>query len=55
MTTALRITVEMPEATWSALVAAAPIDAARRERLLSADEPSLDRLAAELNEFRCIM
>jgi hypothetical protein len=34
------------------LLAAAPIEAARRERLLAGDESSLDQLAGELNEFR---
>jgi len=54
LTAALRITLEMPDATWPMLVAAAPIDAARRRSLLSADESRLDQLVAELNEFRCI-
>jgi hypothetical protein len=49
---ALRIILEMPNADWAALLAASPIDAERRQRLLAAEEPSLDRLAAELNESR---
>jgi hypothetical protein len=53
LTVALRIILGMPAADWSVLLAAAPIDADRRQRLLSADEASLDQLAAELNERRC--
>ncbi len=52
LTTALRIILDMPEATWTKLLAAAPIDADRRQRLQSADESSLDQLASELNERR---
>jgi hypothetical protein len=52
LTVALRIILGMPDADWSTLVAAAPLDADRRQRLLSADEASLDELAAELNERR---
>ena len=52
LTSALRIVLDMPDAGWAALVAAAPIDADRRGRLLSHDESSLDQLATELNEFR---
>lgn len=52
LTTALRIVVDMPEATWAQLLAAAPIDDGRRQRLHSADQASLDQLAAELNERR---
>jgi hypothetical protein len=54
LTTALRITLDMPDATWPMLVGAAPIDAVRRQRLLSADESSLDQLVTDLNEFRSI-
>lgn len=52
LTVALRVILALPDADWSTLLAAAPIDAARRGRLLSADEASLDELAAELNERR---
>jgi hypothetical protein len=52
LSTALRITLDMPDATWAQLVAAAPIDDARRRLLNNADEASLDALAAELNERR---
>lgn len=52
LTRALRRVVRMPDATWAELLAAAPIDAGRRQLLLSGDEASLDRLAAELNERR---
>jgi len=54
LTTALRRVMRMPDATWPELLAAAPIDAGRRRLLLSGDEASLDRLAAELNERRCL-
>ena len=49
---ALRIVLRMPDATWADLLAAAPIDAGRRQLLLSGDQASLDRLASELNERR---
>jgi hypothetical protein len=52
LTTALRIVLDRPDTGWAALLAAAPIDEDRRGSLLSHDEASLDRLAAELNEFR---
>jgi hypothetical protein len=35
-------------------MAAAPIDADQRERLLATDERSLDHLARELNERRAL-
>ena len=49
---ALRIVLDMPDADWPALVAAAPLDAPRRELLLGGDQASLDDLAQELNERR---
>ena len=52
LTTALRITLDMPDATWPMLGAAAPIDDVKRQRLLSADQSSLDQLVTDLNEFR---
>ena len=52
LTTALRRVLRMPAATWPELLSAAPIDAGRRQLLLAADQASLDRLAAELNEQR---
>jgi hypothetical protein len=52
LTTALRKFLRMPDATWLELLARAPIDADRRQLLLSGDQASLDRLAAELNEQR---
>lgn len=55
LTAALRVALDLPDASWPALLAAAPIDAARRQRLLSADESALDQLVTELNEFRCVM
>ena len=42
----------MPGATWTGLIAAAPVDADRRQRLLATDVGSLDQLARELNEHR---
>lgn len=54
LTTALRIVLDMPDAGWAALIAAAPVNEDRRGILLSHDESSLDQLAAELNEFRSL-
>ncbi|MEP7113288.1 MAG: hypothetical protein ABI862_08485 [Ilumatobacteraceae bacterium] len=42
----------MPNADWATLLAASPIESERRQRLSAADESSLDRLAADLNESR---
>jgi hypothetical protein len=50
----MRIILDLPDANWSTLLAAAPIDAARHAKLLAADESSLDQLARELNEFRSL-
>ena len=52
LTAALRISLDMPEATWSQLIAAAPLTDVRRRLLSGADQVSLDGLAAELNECR---
>ncbi len=52
LTTALRRVLHRPDATWAELLAEAPIDDGRRQLLLSGDQASLDRLAAELNERR---
>lgn len=52
LTSALRIVLDMPDAEWAALLAAAPLDDGRRQRLREADESTLDQLAAELNERR---
>ena len=54
LTAAMRKVLHMPDATWAELLDAARIDAARRQLLLSADEASLDQLAAELNERRSL-
>ena len=54
LTTALCTVLQMPDATWAELLAAAPIDARRRHLLLSADQANLDQLAAELNERRSL-
>ena len=52
LSAALRIVLDMPDDDWAALLAAAPLDAARRRLLLGGDASSLDHLAAELNERR---
>ncbi|HZX53949.1 MAG TPA: hypothetical protein VFE86_04675 [Ilumatobacteraceae bacterium] len=54
LTTALRITLAMPERTWESLLAAAPLEPERRQRLLDGEQSTLDGLAAELNERRCL-
>ena len=54
LTAALRTVLHLPKATWAELLDAAPIDPGRRQLLLSADEASLDQLAAELNERRSL-
>ena len=51
----MRIILDLPKADWARLLAAAPIEPARREKLLAADESSLDQLARELNEFRSLI
>ena len=50
LSAALQIVLDMPGATWTGLIAAAPVDADRRQRLLATDVGSLDQLARELNE-----
>jgi hypothetical protein len=52
LSSALRIVLDMPNATWDELLAAAPIESQQRRRLASSDLTTLDRLAADLNEFR---
>jgi hypothetical protein len=52
LTLALRIVLDLPGADWVTVVAAAPIDAARRRLLFDFDETTLDGLARELNERR---
>ena len=54
LTQALRRVLRMPDTAWPELLAAAPIDADRRQLLLLAEQASLDQLAAELNERRCL-
>ena len=49
---ALRIVLDRPDAGWTELLDAAPIDADRRRCLVAADERALDQLTAELNERR---
>ncbi|MDP9463920.1 MAG: hypothetical protein M3P52_04790 [Actinomycetota bacterium] len=50
----MRIVLDLPDATWAQLLAAAPFDTGRRRLLLSADQAGLDQLATELNERRCL-
>jgi hypothetical protein len=52
LTNALRITLDQPDASWRALLAAAPITAARRQLLLDEEQHALDALVVELNELR---
>ncbi len=52
LSAALRVVLDMPDDDWPALLAAAQLDAARRQQLLDVDASSLDQLAAELNERR---
>ncbi|MGZ7086367.1 MAG: hypothetical protein ACXVIH_08590 [Ilumatobacteraceae bacterium] len=52
LSAALRVVLDMPNDDWAELLAAAPLDAARRRLLLGGDASSLDHLAAELNERR---
>ena len=52
LTAALRIALAMPGADWTALLAAAALPEARRNRLQARDQAALDELAAELNEAR---
>ena len=55
LSAAMRIALDLPDATWPTLLEAAPIETARRDKLLAGDEPSLDQLARELNEFRSVI
>jgi hypothetical protein len=52
LTVALRTMLALPDASWPALLVAAPISAGRRQLLLGEDQQALDELAAELNELR---
>ena len=52
LTAAMQLSLDMPDATWAQLLAAAPIDDGRRKLLETADQVSLDRLVSELNERR---
>jgi hypothetical protein len=54
LTAALRTTLAMPDGTWESLLWAAPIPREQRKQLLNGELASLDRLAAELNERRCL-
>lgn len=52
--TALRIVLDLPDAGWDDLLAAAPLDTGRRQALMRGDESTLHELAAELNECRTL-
>ena len=52
LTTALRIVLEQPGATWPELVTRAGFADTRTAALLVAEEGALDALARELNELR---
>jgi hypothetical protein len=54
LTAALRTTLAMPDGPWESLLSAAPIEPEQRARLLNGELAALDRLAAELNERRCL-
>ena len=49
---ALAVVLARPGASFADLVAAAPLDPARRAALLAGEVAALDALAAELNEAR---
>jgi hypothetical protein len=52
LTRALGRVLDRPEAGWTELVTAAPVDGARRAALLAREAGALDELARELNEVR---
>ena len=52
LTAALRVALDQPGGDWAALLAAAPLPSARRDRLRAREPTALDELAAELNEAR---
>jgi hypothetical protein len=52
LTTALRLVLGRPDATWPELVAALPFSDTRRTALLLGEERTLDALVTELNEHR---
>jgi hypothetical protein len=52
LTVALQKVLDLPDGSWSELVAAAPVDDHRRHPLLAQHLDSLDDLARELNECR---
>ena len=54
LTIALRRVLGRPEATWSELLAAAPLSPDRRQALAAGDQDALDALARELNELRTL-
>ena len=54
LTTALRVVLDRPGATWPELVAVLDVDDTRRAALLLGEERALDALAAELNERRTL-
>ena len=52
LTVALRVVLDLGDASWTQLLNAAPIDDRRRQLLQSGDQCALDDVAAELNERR---
>ena len=54
LTVALRRVLGRPDATWPALLEAAPLSPDRRQALADADQDALDALARELNELRTL-
>ncbi len=51
---ALRKVLDRPDATWTELLARAPIDPDRRQRLADLEPEALWDLVAELNELRTL-
>ena len=51
---ALAKVLDRPGEPWADLVAAAPLDSARRQALLGLDQTALDNLLRELNEQRSL-
>lgn len=54
LSVALRRVLDLPDATWPQLLAAAALAPARRGELLRQREAALDALARELNEERTL-
>jgi hypothetical protein len=52
---ALGRVLDRPGATWAELIALAPLDPARRQRLARGETAALDELLSELNECRTLL